>query len=97
MREIHFDSLRIMVVEHIKEINATDPKAQSTEWYFLKYLKRIVDKTDPPSRSGQVEGTIRSLVRFYCDNIDEKSELADRCIRIYIEYRRVLREHQTKV
>lgn len=96
MRDIHFDSLRIMVIGHIKEINTTDPKAQSTEWYFLKYLNRIVNKTIPPSRPGQVEGTIRSLVRFYCDNIDEKSELADRCIKIYIEYRRVLLEHQTK-
>jgi hypothetical protein len=94
MREIHFDSLRIKVNGHIKEIDATSPESQSLEWYLLKYLKRIVKETEPPSRPGQVEGTLRSLVRFYVDNIDEKSELGETCVQIYEEYRKVLREHQ---
>jgi hypothetical protein len=96
MREIHFDSLRVKVAEQIRVISATDPVSHSTEWFLLKYLKRILKKTEPPSIPGQVEGTVRSLVRFYVDNIDEKSELGERCVDIYEEYRKVLREHQAK-
>ena len=96
MPTIHFDNLRIKVIHHIKEIDATSPESHSTEWFLLKYLNRIVIKTDPPSQFEQVEGTIRSLIRFYVDNIEEKSELGDRCVQIYEEYRRVLREHQEK-
>lgn len=96
MSEIHFDSLMVMVSEYIKQIGNTDPESHSTEWFLLKYLKRIERKTEPPSRAGHVEGTVRSMVRFYVDNIDEKSDLGDMCIKIYNEHRKVLREHQDK-
>lgn len=95
MRNIHFDSLRIMVTRYIKAIDKNDPETHSTEWFLLKYLKRIQKKTEPPSSTGQVEGTMRSMVRFYVDNINEKSELGDICIKIYNEYRKVLRDHQS--
>ena len=94
MNEVHFDSLRVMVSGYIKQIRESDPEAYSTEWFLLKYLKRIEKKTEPPSRTGRVEGTVRSMVRFYVDNIDEKSDLGDICIKIYNEHRRVLREQQ---
>lgn len=96
MRDIHFDSLRVKVNEQIRLISADDPGAYSTEWFLLRYLRRIVKTTTPPARPGQVEGTVRSLVRFYVDNIDEKSELGDRCIAIYEEYRRILRDSQSQ-
>jgi hypothetical protein len=96
MRNIYFDSLRVMVCEYTKQISKTDPESHSTEWFLLKYLKRIEKKTQPPSSIGQVEGTIRSMVRFYVDNIDEKSELGDICVKIYNEHRKVLREYQEK-
>ncbi|NNE38715.1 MAG: hypothetical protein HKN08_10465 [Gammaproteobacteria bacterium] len=94
MSNIHFDSLRVMVSDYIKQISRTDPESHSTEWFLLKYLRRIEKKTEPPSRTGQVEGTIRSMVRFYVDNIDEKSDLGDICIKIYNEHRKVLRQYQ---
>jgi hypothetical protein len=34
------------------------------------------------------------MIRFYVDNIDEQSELGDRCQKIYAEYRRTLRVYQ---
>ncbi len=96
MQNVHFDSLRVMVTGYIKTIDKNDPESHSTAWFLLKYLKRIQKKTEPPASTGQVEGTMRSMVRFYVDNIDEKSELGDICIKIYNEYRKVLREHQSK-
>ena len=39
---------------------------------------------------------MRGFIRFYVDNIDEKSELADRCLKIYGQYRKTLREAQVK-
>ncbi|MGK0297209.1 MAG: hypothetical protein ACI9XC_000810 [Gammaproteobacteria bacterium] len=96
MRNIHFDSLRIVVNRHIKEIDGTNPESHSIEWFLLKYLKRLAKRTEPPSQAGQVEGAMRSLVRFYIDNIDKKSNTGDICIKIYEEYRKVLREHQAK-
>jgi hypothetical protein len=93
---IHFDRLRIVVNRSIKEIDASDPETHSTEWFLLKYLRRIAKRTQPPSEPGQVEGSMRSLVRFYIDNIDEKSNTGSICMDIYEEYRKVLREHQSK-
>ena len=81
MSNVYFDSLRIKVNQQIKEIDATNPESHSIEWFLLKYLNRIVIKTDPPSQLGQVEGSIRSLVRFYVDNVEEKSELGDKFTR----------------
>jgi hypothetical protein len=96
MSEIHFDSLRSKVVEYINEIKANDPESYSIEWFLLKYLKRIENNSQPPSAPWQVEGSIRSLVRFYIDNVDENSAMGDICTRVYNEYRRVLKEHQEK-
>ncbi len=96
MREIYFGDLRLMVIEYIREIDATGPEAHSIPWYLLKYLRRIVKSTTTPARPGQVEGAIRSLVRFYVDNIDERSETGRRCINIYDQYRKVLRETQSQ-
>jgi hypothetical protein len=51
-------------------------------------------KTESPYRTGQVERTVQSMVRFYVDNIDEKSDLGDICIKIYNEHKRVIRDQQ---
>lgn len=96
MKEIYFGHFRVVVVEHIKQIEDSQPTSHTTEWFLLRYLKRIVKNIDEPASPGKVEGTVRSLVRFYVDNIDEKSELGDRCTRIYEAYKKALREQQEK-
>lgn len=96
MKEIYFGNFRVVIIEHIKEIEETVPEAHSTEWFLLKYFKRIVKTIDDPASPGKVDGTIRSLVRFYVDNIDENSELGDRCTRIYAAYKKALREQQER-
>ena len=94
MREIYFGDFREIVIRHYKEIAAGDPEFQSTEWFLLRYLKRIGNATDPPAIPGQVENSMRGFIRFYVDMIDEKSELGRRCVRIYEEYRKTLRNSQ---
>lgn len=96
MREIYFDDLRLMVNRYIREIDGTGPQTHSIEWFLLRYLKRIVKTTEPPVRPGRVEGSIRALVRFYIDNIDEKSKTGLICTNIYEQYRKTLRDNQSQ-
>ncbi|NKB36580.1 MAG: hypothetical protein GKR93_05325 [Gammaproteobacteria bacterium] len=96
MREIYFGDLRVYVRQHIKQIEAANYELDSIEWFLLRYLRRLVSSMESDSSPGRVEGSMRSLVRFYVDNIDEKSELGDKCMKIYDEYRKTLRSGQTK-
>lgn len=94
MREIYFGEFRRVVLQHYKEIEADNPEYQSTEWFLLRYLKRIEKNTIPPASPGRIENSMRGFVRFYVDMIDEKSPLGDRCLKIYEEYRKTLRTNQ---
>jgi hypothetical protein len=94
MAEIYFGDFRVVVINHIKEIDATGPESHSPEWFLLRYLRRIVKNTEPPSLPGRVESSVRALIRFYLDNIDEKSELGDRCLRIYEDYRKTVMRYE---
>ena len=94
MREIYFGDFRIYVIEHIRAIEAQSPKFQSTEWFLLRYLRKIEKNSNPPTTHGRVEGCMRGLIRFYVDVIDEDTELGDRCKKIYAEYRKTLRFSQ---
>ena len=94
MSDIYFGDFRNVVIYHCKEIMAENPGYQSTEWYLLRYLKKIEKNTCPPTTPEKVENSIRGLIRFYVDMIDEKSPLGERCIRIYDEYRKTVREQR---
>jgi hypothetical protein len=94
MADIFFGDFRVVVINHIKEINTDNPGAQSPEWFLLKYLNRIVKNTELPSSAGKIEGSMRALIRFYLDNIEEKSNLGNRCLHVYEEYRKAVKQHQ---
>ncbi len=96
MRDIYFGDFRSYVIQHIKQIDKNNCEPDSIEWFMLKYLKRVVNSTEGEDAFGRVEGSMRSLVRFYVDNLDERSELGDQCLKIYEEYRKTLRHSQTK-
>ncbi len=91
MAEIHFGEFRQVVIRQIREIEAERPEYQSTEWYLLRYLRRIERTTLPPASPGRVENSVRALVRFYVDSIEEKSVLGERCRQVSAEYRKVTR------
>ena len=93
MREVYFGDFRVFVIQHIKELEKGNHETDSIEWFLLKYLRRVVSSTEAEDNAyGKVEGAIRALVRFYIDNIDEKSELGNQCVSIYEQYRKTLRE-----
>lgn len=94
MREIYFGEFRLRVIQHIREIEADEPEYQSTEWYLIKYLKRIVKTADPPASRGRVDNSMRALIRFYVDMVEERSDLGERCRMINEEYRKTLRNEQ---
>lgn len=97
MRAVYFGDFRVYVIEHIKLIEQFEHESYSTEWFLLKYLKRLVKATEGQTSPGRVEACVRGLMRFYIDNIDEQSQLADQCIKIYDEYRKTLRLNQQKL
>ena len=92
MREIYFGDFKEMIIRHYKEIAAGEPEFQSTEWFLLRYLKRISDAADPPVVTGRLENSMRGFIRFYVDRIDEHSDLGITCVSIYTEYRKTLRQ-----
>jgi len=94
MRDIYFGEFRLIVIQHIKEIEADNPENQSTEWYLIKYLKRIEKTANPPTSPGRVENSIRALIRFYVDMIEERSDLGERCRQVNEQYRKALRREQ---
>jgi hypothetical protein len=96
MARIYFEDFRLLVIRHAKEIEAAAPESHSPEWFLLRYLRRIIKAAEEPASPGRVEGSIRSLIRFYVDNIDANSNLGERCTFIYEEYRKTLRENQEK-
>jgi hypothetical protein len=95
MRKIYFGDFRLYVLGHIKEIQKAEIESYTTEWFLIRYLKKITKITEGNIEYTRVEGPMRSLVRFYVDNIEEKSELGDRCKKIYNEYRGLLRKKQS--
>jgi len=96
MRKIYFEDFRLLVIRHTKEIEAGTPESHSMEWFLLRYLRRIIKSVEEPASPGRVEGCLRSLVRFYVDNVEETSDTGRRCTEIYEAYRKTLRESQEK-
>lgn len=97
MRKIYFEDFRLTVVRHTREIESSAPESHSMEWFLLKYLRHIIKATEAePVSPGRVEGSVRSLIRFYVDNIEENSDMGERCTAIYEQYRKTLRENQEK-
>ncbi|HSR62248.1 MAG TPA: hypothetical protein VLN56_02445 [Gammaproteobacteria bacterium] len=96
MRNIYFGEFREIVIGHIRSIESGQPEFQSTEWFLLRYLTRIKKNANPPSTPGRVENSMRALIRFYVDQVDEHSELGEICRQINAEYRRALRREQSE-
>jgi len=94
MSRIYFEDFRLLVIRHVREMEAEKPESHSPEWFLLKYLRRIAKTAEGPVSPNRVEGSLRSLIRFYVDNIDETSDMGRRCTAIYEAYRKTLRENR---
>ena len=92
MRETYFGEFRLVIIQHIKEIEALNPESHTNEWFLLKYLKRVATNANPPTTPERMENCMRGLVRFYVDNIEENSPPGERCRIIYAAYTKTLQE-----
>jgi hypothetical protein len=89
--QAHFDEFRLVVVRQIRELSRRRPADQSTEWYLLKYLRRIHAKVAVSTSPRDVENAVRALMRFYLDTVEDGSELEMRCKEVFKSHRRSLR------
>ena len=89
--QTHFEEFRLVLVRNIKELTARRPDEQTTEWYLLKYMRRIYRKVIVSTSPREIENTMRALIRFYLDAIEEGSELEARCHEVLGSHRRALR------
>jgi len=94
MGEVFFGEFRLIVIEHRKAVESLVEETHTIPWFLLRYLKRIEKQANEPGNKTRMEGLMRGLIRFYVDNIDEQSELGERCQKIYEEYRRTLKIYQ---
>lgn len=95
MHKIYFGDFHTYVSGHIRDIQRHEIEAYTTEWFLIRYLKKIAKVTAGRTESFRVEGPVRSMIRFYVDNIDAKSELGNRCKKIHNEYRKLLYQKQS--
>ncbi len=94
MGEINFGDFRRFVDGHIKEVYALNPESHSVEWFLLKYLRRIEKNAREAVSRERLDNSIRALVRFYVDALEDDSPLSRRCLEVYDEYRSTLRSGQ---
>lgn len=95
MLDTNFDELRRLLVQQSRELTAMDPDFQSTEWYVLKYLRRIERSLESGCGPERMENSMRGLVRFYVDRVETSSGLGQRCLAIYEVYRRSRRNRES--
>lgn len=96
MKKIYFGDFHNYVVEHISDLEGPDLESYTTEWFLVRYLKKITKITiEGNLEYTRVEGSMRSLIRFYVDNVEDPSELAERCIKIHNKYRATILKQQS--
>jgi hypothetical protein len=82
-----YGDLRRIVITHIRLIEAGNPEPQSIEWFLLRYLRRIVAGCEASASPHALENSMRALLSFYAGRIEQRSELAEYCIRIIEAHR----------
>lgn len=96
MDKVYFGDFHEYVIGQINDIEHIDLESYTTEWFLIRYLKKITKLTiEGNLEPRRIEGQMRSLIRFYVDNIDENSELGDRCIKIHNKYRATILKQQS--
>lgn len=99
MEKIFFGDFREHVDKHLEEIKKSEVESYSIEWFFMRYLRRILKITeDHTIDSADIKHVMRALVSFYVHNIEEDSKLAERFHKIYQKYQKTLdaKRHQIR-
>lgn len=96
-RKIYFGDFHVFVKAELKTLKDEEPESYSIEWFLMRYLKRIVKESESNLEPWRVDRSIRQMVRFYLDNIEESSPNGLRCRRIHEEYRKTITSTKNKL
>ena len=77
---------------HIEQTEWANPPFQSTQWFLLRYLKRIETDAAEFKSPKRIDNSMRAMLRFYVDSIATDSKLADVCREILDAHVRALRK-----
>lgn len=69
---------RELLATHIHDIERAYPERYSTEWFFLRYVKRVNRCAHGGDTPAACNGAMRGLTRFFVDQIEPDSDLAPR-------------------
>lgn len=86
-----FSSFREVLARHIKQLAASHPERLGTEWFFLRYLRRLARRAENAERARELDGALRGLTRYYVDRVPEDSPLASAYEDILAAHREALR------
>ncbi len=82
---------RELVRRHAQELEKTYPERYSTDWFFLRYVKRLEKKAWDHETPRACSGVMRGMTRYFVDSVEEGSMLASRFEEILECHRYALR------
>lgn len=82
---------RETLARHIKALMQGAVEADSVEWFFLRYLRRLATLADATPHAHEVNGAMRALTRFYLDAVAQTPALAARFEEVLAAHRHALR------
>jgi hypothetical protein len=68
---------RATLARHIRALERGYPERLTTEWFFLRYLQRLVRRAELAEAARDLSGVMRGLTRYYVDRVDPGSPLAE--------------------
>ena len=82
---------RELLVRTVRELEDERFEANSPEWYFLRYVRRLRNTAEKQESAADCSPAMQGLTRYFVDSIDEKSDLGDRFREILECHRFALR------
>jgi hypothetical protein len=91
-----FVEFRELLQRHVKQLQKPYPERYSTEWFFLRYVRRLDFDAQSDEAPQACNSAMRGLTRFYVDQVAEHSELAVAFEEILECHRYALRMERTR-
>lgn len=86
-----FIEFRELLDRHVREIELESPEQFTTEWFFLRYVRRVRNRAFNYESPRDCSSLMRGLTRFYVDAVAEDTRMAQRYEEILECHRFALR------
>ena len=73
-----FVEFRELLQKQVREIEKEYPERYSTDWFFLRYVKRLEKRAWDHESPRACSGIMRGLTRYFVDSVADDSPLARR-------------------